>query len=94
MSTKQEIIDEICAHLGIPSFHMSTGSTEPREVFEAIIDQLGLTGISNGLDKQELGKLIVEADGALWLPEYDSTGGTVTKEGLLAIKHAVEHLTK
>jgi hypothetical protein len=94
MSTKQEIIDEICAHLGIPSFHISTGSTEPKELFEAIIDQLGLTAIGKGLDKQGLGKLIVEADGELWLPEYDSTGGTVTKEGLLAIKLAVSHLTK
>jgi len=45
------------------------------------------------MDKQELGKLIVEASGELWLPDYDSTGGTITKEGLLAIKDSVFKLT-
>jgi hypothetical protein len=93
MSTKQEIIDEICALLGIPSFKVSTGSTEPKEFLEAIVDQLGLAGISKGFDKQELGKFIVESSGELWLPVFDSTGGTVTKEGLYAIRDAVFYLT-
>ena len=57
-------------------------------------DQLGITGLSRGLDKQDLGKLLVEASGSLWLPEYDSTGGTITKEGLEAIKFSVMGLTK
>lgn len=93
MSTKQEIIDDICSHLGIHNFLISTGSTEPKEFLEAVIDQLGLSNVSQGLDKPELGKLIVEADGELWLPDYDSSGGTITKEGLEAIKRAVIHLT-
>ncbi len=72
---------------------ISTGSTEPKEFLIAIADQLGITGLSVGMDKQELGKLIVEASGEPWLPDYDSTGGTITKEGLLAIKDSVLHLT-
>jgi len=93
MSTKQEIIDEICSHLGIPTFIISTGSTEPKEFLIAVADQLGITGLSLGMDKQELGKLIVEASGELWLPDYDSTGGTITKEGLLAVQASVLKLT-
>ena len=93
MSTKQDLIDEICKHLGIPSFPISTGSTEPKEFLLAVADQLGITGLSVGMDKQELGKLVVEASGELWLPDYDSTGGTITKEGLLAIKASVFKLT-
>jgi hypothetical protein len=93
MSTKQEIIDSVCKHLKIGSYLISTGSTEPKEFLIAIADQLGITGLSVGMDKQELGKLIVEASGEPWLPDYDSTGGTITKEGLLAIKDSVLKLT-
>jgi hypothetical protein len=93
MSTKQEIIDEICSHLGIPTFIISTGSTEPKEFLIAVADQLGITGLSLGMDKQELAKLIVEASGELWQPDYDSTGGTITKEGLLAVQASVLKLT-
>ena len=93
MGTKQDIIDEICACMGISSFRVSTGSTEPKEFLLAIADQLGLIGLSRGMDKQELAKLIVEASGELWLPEYDSTGGTITKEGLVAISASVFRLT-
>ena len=93
MSTKQEIIDSVCKHLNIGTFLISTGSTEPKEFLIAIADQLGITGLSVGMDKQELGKLIVEASGEPWLPDYDSTGGTITKEGLLAIKGSVFKLT-
>jgi hypothetical protein len=93
MTTKQDIIDSVCQHLKIGTYLISTGSTEPKEFLIAIADQLGITGLSVGMDKQELGKLIVEASGEPWLPDYDSTGGTITKEGLLAIKDSVLHLT-
>jgi hypothetical protein len=93
MTTKQDLINEICVHLGIPSYIISTGSTEPKDFLLAVADQLGITGLSVGMDKQELGKLIVEASGELWLPDFDSTGGTITKEGLMAIKSSVLKLT-
>lgn len=94
MATKQEIIDEVCQHLGIPTHKVSTGSTEPKEFLIAVVDQLGISGLSEGMDKQEMGRLLVEASGNMWLPEYDSTGGTITREGLEAIKLSVLGLTK
>jgi len=59
MSTKQEIIDSVCKHLKIGTYLISTGSTEPKEFLIAIADQLGITGLSVGMDKQQLGQLIV-----------------------------------
>jgi hypothetical protein len=47
-----------------------------------------------GQDKIQICKFIVEASGSLWLPEYDSTGATITKEGLLAVQRSVEALVK
>jgi hypothetical protein len=93
MSTKQEIIDEVCNHLGISSFYISTGSTEPKDFLLAVADQLGIKGLSSGMDKQEIGKLLVEASGSLWLPDFDSSGGTITKEGLIAIAQSVFKMT-
>ncbi len=92
MTTKQEVIDAVCEHLGIPSFPISTGSTEPKEFLVAVAEQLGIQGSTAGMDKQELGRLIVEAGGNLWLPEFDSTGGTITKDGLEAIQETVFRL--
>ena len=94
MNTKQQIIDEVCIHLGIPSFQLSTGSTEPKEFLVSIIEQLGLEALAEGEDKIQLGKLVVEASGSPWLPEYDSTGSTITREGLLAIQRAVNQLIR
>jgi hypothetical protein len=92
MTTKQEVIDAVCEHLGIPSLLISTGSTEPKEFLVAVAEQLGIQGLTAGMDKQELGRLIVEAGGNLWLPEFDSTGGTITKDGLVAIQETVFRL--
>ena len=92
MTTKQEVMDSVCKHLGIPAFLISTGSTEPKEFLISVAEQLGIQGLTAGMDKQELGRLIVEAGGNLWLPEFDSTGGTITKDGLEAIRETVFRL--
>lgn len=92
MTTKQEVIDAVCKHLGIPTLVISTGSTEPKEFLIAVAEQLGIQGLTVGMDKQEMGRLIVEAGGNLWLPEFDSTGGTITKDGLEAIQETVIRL--
>lgn len=92
MTTKQEVIDAVCKRLGIPTLIISTGSTEPKEFLIAVVEQLGIQGLTAGMDKQELGRLIVEAGGNLWLPEFDSTGGTITKDGLEAIQETVFRL--
>lgn len=72
--------------------HMSTGSTEPRELFVAINDQLGL-GLPSSGTKPELARGIVEAAGDVWLPTYESTGSTITLSGLKAVHAAVEFFT-
>jgi len=89
METKQDVMDAISLHLNISFFQCSTGSTEPKEFLLAIAEQMGITELTTGLDKIELAKLIVESSGEKWLPSYDSSGGTITKEGMIAIKESV-----
>lgn len=94
MSTKQVIMDEICDHLGIARYRISTGSTEPKDFLMAVADQLGLSQLVQGSDKIQICKQIVEASGNLWLPHYDSAGATITKEGLLAMQRSVKALVR
>lgn len=86
---KSDVAKEITDLLGIPKVHFSTGSTEPKELFIHIADCLGL-GIELNLNKPVLARQIVESSGAVWLPDYESTGSTVTLKGLIAVKSAVE----
>jgi hypothetical protein len=46
--------------------------------------------ISDVTTKPTIAKRIVEVSGAVWLPDYESSGGTVTKDGLVAVHSAVE----
>lgn len=85
---KKEIVDEIARLLGMPAPPMSTGSTEPRAIFQMVNDRLGL-GLNPRLGKPELARGIVEASGATWDPDFESRGATVTKPGLLAVLAAV-----
>ena len=89
METKQDVMDSISDHLKIPYFQCSTGSTEPKEFLLAITEQMGITNLTLGLDKIDLAKLIVESSGKKWLPSYDSSGGTITKEGMVAIQESI-----
>lgn len=91
--SKKEIVDELARLIGVEPPPMSTGSTEPRTIFVLVNDRLGL-GLSARLDKPSLARGIVEASGRPWLPTYESRGSTVTKEGLLAVMHAVEFFTE
>lgn len=88
------MILRICNLLKIPMFSVSTGSTEPREFLLAVADQLGLLASTTGLDKPGIGKLIVEGAGQPWLPDYDSRGSTITKDGLLAIERVVKNIVE
>ena len=87
-------MDEICNQLGLPKFLVSRGSTEPRDFLVAVAEQLGIVGGYPYLDKSSLGRRIVEAGGRTWLPSYDSSGGTVTKDGLTAILETVQRLVR
>lgn len=85
--SKTEIVQEISDLLGVPSPPMSTGSKEPRKLFELVNDRLGL-GLDPKLGKPDLARGIVMASGAEWYPDYESRGATVTKSGLLAVLQA------
>lgn len=70
---------------------MSTGSTEPREIFDLVNEALGLgLELDRPLTKPEMARGIVEAAGYPWLADYESRGGTVTRAGLTAVLEAVK----
>jgi hypothetical protein len=86
---KVDIVVEIANRIGVSAPRMSTGSTEPREIFALVSERLGL-GVDPGLGKPELARAIVESSGAAWHPDFESRGATVTKSGLLAVLRSVE----
>lgn len=88
METKQDVMDDVNGHLELPSVRVSSGSTEPREFFERIIELLAVPA-PESTDKPGLGRAIVEGAGMPWLPTYESRGSTVTLEGLKAVREAV-----
>lgn len=90
MTTKADIVWDIAIRLGVEAPKMSTGSTEPREIFDIVNDALGL-GIDVRLTKPEMARHIVEAAGIPWNAHFESNGGTVTKVGLQAVLDAVSH---
>lgn len=90
MSTKADFVWTIATRLGVEPPKMSTGSTEPREIFDLVNEQLGL-GIDPRLTKPEMARHIVESSGSSWHADYESRGGTVTKAGLRAVLNAVQH---
>lgn len=91
--TKGEIVVAISETVGFSSPGLSTGSTEPASLFVQVIDSLGL-GSPENMSKPQMAKFIVESSGQPWLPEYESSGGTVTKRGLLAVLSAVKFFTR
>lgn len=88
MVQKQDVVGEIARMLGREAPRMSTGSTEPRAIFDLVNDDLGL-GLPPRLTKPQLAAAIVESTGQVWGPDCESRGGTVTLAGLLAVLDAV-----
>jgi hypothetical protein len=91
--SKEDLIQEISLMLGIPSPKVSTGSTEPKELFVLINDLLGLA-IPRNLQKPDMAQQIVELSGGTWAPECESAGGTVTHQGLERVRDAVSFFTR
>lgn len=89
---KIDVVADIANYIGIEVPHMSTGSTEPRALFDAVNVELGL-GLPGNLTKPEIARAIVEAAGFGWSAKNESTGGTVTLSGLTAVRDAVALLT-
>ena len=92
METKQDVMDQVTSHLGLPRLKVSSGSTEPREFLERIVELLGIPRPGR-TDKPGLGRAIVEGAGLPWLPQFESRGSTVTLAGLQAVREAVLMLT-
>lgn len=88
IGVKEELVREIAELLKVDPPHMSTGSTEPKAIFEMANDRIGL-GIPDKVTKPEMARAIVEASGEVWAPNYESRGGTVTRQGLAAVRDAV-----
>jgi hypothetical protein len=88
MTTKQEVMNSINDHLGLARIRVSSGSTEPKVFFEAIVTLLAIPGPTVA-DKPGLAKAIVEGAGLPWLPEFESRGSTVTLAGLEAVYSSV-----
>jgi len=89
--TKVDIVNRIANLLYVPPPHMSTGSTEPREIFDLTVESLGLEP-GERLTKPELARFIAESAGLVWGPSCESRGGTVTLEGLRQVEQAVRLL--
>lgn len=92
MRYKSDYVWAISTLIEVEVPHISTGSTEPRRLFVDINEQLGL-GLPSDGSKPELARGIVESAGEVWLPKYESTGSTITLEGLTAVHAAVKFFT-
>jgi hypothetical protein len=84
--TKEQLKDQIATVLGLSEEEnppMSTGSTEPKRIFELVDQKLNL-GLDPNLEltKPRLAKAIVSRAGDDWNLDCESRGGTVTKIGL------------
>ena len=86
--SKASLVQAIAEEVGAITPKMSTGSTEPKEIFLVVNEALGL-GLAKGLTKPELAKAIVESSGTTWTATCESRGGTVTAEGLERVLMAV-----
>ena len=91
--SKEDLIMEISSMLGITPPKVSTGSTEPKELFILINELLGLA-IPGNLQKPDVAQQIVELSGGTWTTDCESSGGTVTHLGLEKVRDAVSFFTR
>jgi hypothetical protein len=92
MQSKQEIMDEISNLTRIPKFRCSSGSTEPREFFLALAEQLGIHEGIPAMTKPEIAKHLCQSLGGVWTEECESSGGTVTRAGLEVLRRQLDFL--
>lgn len=88
--TKQSVVESIAELCGEPAPPMSTGSTEPREIFDMCAEAIGIEGPF--ATKPEAARAVAEAGGMFWGADCDSRGGTVTLRGLLQVEAAMRLL--
>ena len=87
------MVERIADRLGVDTPPMSSGSTEPKRIFELIVEELGLAIEAEHLTKPDLAHEIVAAADLQWsVVTCESSGGTVTKVGLDLVWQSVEIL--
>ena len=92
--TKQELLSQLCAALGIRDHQVGRGSSLPSEVFQIAARRFRLRMGS----MPEIGRALALKAGLNWGPDCDSTGSisgggsTVTIEGLEVMIEAVKRL--
>ena len=86
---KSEVAHLITSKLGLPDVDFSTGSTEPKELFLQVAHCLAID-IRDVNTNPAIARRIVEISGDVWLPNYESSGSTITIDGLKAVHSAVE----
>lgn len=92
--TKQEVFDDIADRIGAPRRMVGVGSSLPSELFEDISLALGIAYTS----MPEVCESVVLQAGMKYSSSFDSRltdsggGSTVTLEGLLAMRSALEKL--
>ena len=75
VTTKADLVIRIASIIGLAEVpHMSTGSTEPKEILVAIDDAFGLGLSCDQMTKPELAARIVESAGFPWAPSCESRG--------------------
>lgn len=89
-ATKADIVQRIAERLGVDPPPMSSGSTEPKRIFEVIVEELSLPIDPDQFSKPDLAHEIVKSVDLHWSPvTCESSGGTVTKTGLELVWQAV-----
>ena len=95
METKADIVREICDLVSIPEYTTTSGSSIPRRFFSDLLDTFG---IDDEGDSVTASKKLFELTNIHWDSTYASEntpsggGGTVTLEGLKALRNVVIYL--
>ncbi len=93
---KRDVVAALAHALGREPPPMSAGSTEPRDIFEYVDEGLGLRLAESGArTKPDFARGIVEATALeVWLPTFESAGGTITLAGLKAVLRSTLYLLR
>jgi hypothetical protein len=92
--TKQDLLDAMCAALGLPQEPVGVGSSLPSHVFNVAAQR---TGVPVG-STPEIGRAVTEKAGLVWTEHCDSTGSasgggsTVTATGLRTVVEALRRM--
>lgn len=86
---KDQIVEQIADKIGVLPPPTSNGQSEPRRIFELVIEQLALDIDLKAFTKPQLAEQICAQVDIAWGPADESQGSRVTKKGLLKVQRAV-----